>query len=396
MNTMRNSRQDPGFAETFRHDAESFSLKYPRADHRSAVRRAFSALLCLLLCLAFLGASLQFTAMPVQASSGSTLKISGVSHPGTLVEGQPFNVKGTVTSNYRITKITVSILNKNKNVVSSYTVRPYTYYYNLAAIDDYILFNKAKAGKNYYKITAKDEKKTVTKKWSFTVKDPSSGSGDSNKGKFLGYANYTGVNYKQQTSDSRRIKALNKAKQMCTIKWKCGLTFPAWFNSEGYYSTVKATDGTVSAEFLKGKIYVGIPFSMVNHSYDNTAWGNFVKKGFSWSQIASSYYSTKYKTTAKGSDCSYFVYLCMRAAGANVTYQTTYMMYNGQYYKKISKAALKPGDILLSYEHVRLYAGRVGNRYAVFESTAEGSKTRYKLFSKSELNNYAAYRYKKW
>lgn len=352
----------------------------------------------LFLTLVLLTASLQVTSVPVLASPSSTLKISGASHPGTLPVGAIFRVKGTVTSNYRITKVTVSILNSKKKVVSSHTARPYSYYYNLAALDKYILFNKAKAGKHYYQISVKDEKKSVTKKWTYTVKSGNNNNGNSGNSKknFLGYAGYNGVNYRQQTGDSRRIAALNKARKMATIKWKCALTFPAWFNDDGYYSTVTATDGTVSTKFLKGKIYVGIPFSMVNHSYDNNAWESFVKKGYSYSQIAAPYYSYSHLTTAKGSDCSYFVYLCMRAGGADVTYQTTYMMYNQKYYRRISKSSLKPGDILLTNDHVRLYAGRVGSKYAVFEASGDGSKTRYKLFSQSQLSAYSAYRYKRW
>ena len=330
-------------------------------------------------------------------STKSSLKITGVSRPTTLIKGRVYNVRGTVSSNYRIKKVTVSILNAKNKVVSSHTVRPNTYRYNLAALDNYILFNLAKTGKNYYRITAKDEKKTVTKKWSFTVKSASS-SGQSSSGgsNYLGYASYTGINYRKQTGDSRRIAALDKARKMATVKWKCAVTFPAWFNSDGTYSRVTATDGTVSTKFLKGKTYVGIPFSMVNHSYDDNAWAGFVKKGYSLNQISAPYYSYTFKTTSKGSDCSYFVYLCMRAGGANVTYQTTYMMYNGQYYRKISKSSLKPGDILLTQDHVRLYAGRAGDKYAVFEAAGEGSKTRYKLFTKSQLSHYSAYRYKKW
>ncbi len=361
----------------------------------------FKSLVNVFLIFILLTASVQFTSIPVQASPHSTLKITGVPHPSTLTAGSTFNVRGTVTSNYRINKVTVSILNSQKKVVSSHTVRPYTYYYNLASLDNYILFNLARTGKNYYKIYVRDSKKSVTKKWSFTVKSGSSYNDDdddngSSKDNFLGYAGYNGVNYQHQTGDSRRISALNKAKKMSTIKWRCALTFPAWYNSEGYYSTVTATDGTVSTKFLKGKTYIGIPFSMVNHSYDNHDWERFVKNGYSYSQIAAPYYSYSNLTTSKGSDCSYFVYQCMRAAGANVSYQTTYMMYNQKYYRKISKSSLKPGDILLTYDHVRLYAGRVGSQYAVFEASGDGSKTRYKLFSKNQLNAYSAYRYKKW
>jgi hypothetical protein len=332
----------------------------------------------------------------------STLKITGVSRPGTLQQGSFFTCTGTVSSNYKIKEVRVAIRNADYNVVSKRYTYPKARSFSLSKVDEYIRFDKAKPGKNYYIIWAKDEKnKTVLMNMPFTVikkpipSSPSSGrAGGSSY--YLGYDHYSGVNFKGQTGSSRRIAALNKAKKMATIKWKCPMSFPTWYNSEGYYSTVKAKDGTVSYQFLKGKIYVGIPYSMKNHSYDNEAWMNVIKKGYTWNEMAGPYYSYTYKTTAKGSDCSYFVYLCMRAGGANVTYQTTYTMSNGQYYKRISKSAMKPGDVLLCSSHTMLYAGRVGNRYAIFESTSDGSKTRYKLYTSSELARYSAYRYKYW
>ena len=332
----------------------------------------------------------------------STLRITGVSRPTVLQEGSFFTVTGTVSSNYKIKEVRVAIRNAAYNVVSKRYTFPNAKSFSLSRVDQYILFNKAKPGKNYYIIWAKDEKgKTVLMNMPFTVVKktiptaPSSGRAGG-PSYFLGYDHYSGVNYKGQTSSSRRIAALNKAKKMVTVKWKCPMTFPTWYNIEGYYSYAKAKDGTVSTQFLKGKTYVGIPYSMKNHSYDNEAWANVIKKGYTWNEMAAPFYSSTYKTAAKGSDCSYFVYLCMRAGGANITYQTTYTMSNGQYYKRIDKSRMKPGDVLLCSHHTMLFAGRVGSRYAVFESTSDGATTRYKLFTSSELAKYSAYRYKYW
>ena len=332
----------------------------------------------------------------------STLRITGVSRPTVLQQGSFFTVTGTVSSNYNIKEVRVAIRNAAYNVVSKRYTSTNTKSFSLSLVDKYILFNKATPGKNYYIIWAKDAKgKTVLMNMPFTVVKktiptaPSSGRAGG-PSYFLGYDHYSGVNYKGQTSSSRRIAALNKAKKMVTIKWKCPMNFPTWYNIEGYYSYAKAKDGTVSTQFLKGKTYVGIPYSMKNHSYDNEAWANVIKKGYTWKEMAAPFYSSVYKTAAKGSDCSYFVYLCMRAGGANVTYQTTYTMSNGQYYKRIDKSRMKPGDVLLCSHHTMLFAGRVGSRYAVFESTSDGATTRYKLFTAAELAEYSAYRYKYW
>ena len=373
----------------------------PKTRFTDSFRRAA----LILLSLALLLTSTPVCQVPALAATTSavsktskTLKLSGVSKPTTITQGAVFYVRGRVSSSHRIREVRVSIQNAGGNVVSSRKVQPYSYSYDLARVDAYIRFDRAKAGRNYYIISAKDSKGSVKLSIPFTVKKRASSGSTASGGEknYLGYARYTGVNYRGQTSSSRRLKALDKARKMVTVKWKCQASFPTWYNYEGYYSTTKATDGTVSRKFLKGKTYVGIPFSMYNHSYDDTAWINVVKKGYSTSTLSAPYYSYTHLTTSKGSDCSYFVYLCMKAAGANVNYQTTYTMSNGQYYKKISKSRLKPGDILLSYSHVRLYAGKVGNRYATFEAAGDGSKTRYRLYTASELKNYSAYRYKKW
>lgn len=337
----------------------------------------------------------------INGSNASTLAINNPSRPTALTQGSYFICTGTVTSNYPIREVSVVIRDAKNNFVTGRTVYPNAKSFNIRSVDDYILFNTVRPGTNYYRITARDDKKTVTFNAPFTVRGAAAGSGSpgvvgSNASYFLGYAPYRGLNYKTQTSDKRRIAALNKAKNMATVMWKAAFSFPTWYNSDGKYSTTTATDGTSSKQFLKGKTYIGIPFSMVNHSYDDTAWANLVKNGYSYNSIAASYYSNKYKTTAKGSDCSYFVYLCMLAGGARVSYQTTYMMYNGKYYKKINMSSLKPGDILLARDHVRLYAGKVNGKYAVFESTGTGSKTRYALFTPKDLIGYGAYRYKGW
>ena len=337
----------------------------------------------------------------VIGTNSSTLSINNPSRPTALTQGSYFICTGTITSNYPIREVSVVVRDAKNKFVTGRTVYPNAKSFNIRSVDDYILFNTVRPGTNYYRITARDDKKTVTFNAPFTVRGATAGSGSpgavgSNASYFLGYAPYRGLNYRTQTSDRRRIAALDKAKKMATVKWKAAFSFPTWYNSDGYYSKTTATDGTTSRQFLKGKTYIGIPFSMVNHSYDDTAWANLVKNGYSYNSIAASYYSRKNKTTAKGSDCSYFVYLSMLAGGAKVSYQTTYMMYNGRYYKKIKMSSLKPGDILLARDHVRLYAGKVNGKYAVFESTGTGSKTRYALFSPKDLIGYGAYRYKGW
>ncbi|MGN0519056.1 MAG: CHAP domain-containing protein, partial [Acutalibacteraceae bacterium] len=92
----------------------------------------------------------------------STLKATNCNYPTTLEEGKSYSIKGTITSNYKITSVTVGIYNANGGTVSAKTVNPNATSYSIASIDAYIKFGAAKAGTNYYKITASDTKKSAT------------------------------------------------------------------------------------------------------------------------------------------------------------------------------------------------------------------------------------------
>ena len=100
-------------------------------------------------------------AYTVQApDAGSTLKLTGANTPGTLSVGQSFSIKGTVSSNYTITNVTVGIYNANGAAVSTKSVNPAAKSYSIANLDRYIVFGKAGSGTNYYRITATDAKGT--------------------------------------------------------------------------------------------------------------------------------------------------------------------------------------------------------------------------------------------
>lgn len=209
------------------------------------------------------------------------------------------------------------------------------------------------------------------------------------------YAEYTGVNYVNSGISSQRIAALDKAKAMTTVLWKANVSFPAWQAANGSYNSVRATDGTVSTRFQAGKTYQGIPYSMVNHSYDDAAWIRLVNTGFTSSSM-SARYGNRNSTTAKGIDCSYFTYLCFKAAntGYSISYQTTSSMLNSRYYSRKSISNIRPGDIALRSGHVMLYAGRSGNNYAFFEADAGDSKCSYNVYSYRYIaNNYKIYKF---
>lgn len=213
----------------------------------------------------------------------------------------------------------------------------------------------------------------------------------------ISYAPYTGIDYTKQTNSKSRISALKKGQQMVTIKWKSPVTFVTWCGKNGGYNSVTDANGNKpTTSFIKDRTYVGIPYSMKNHSYDDIAWSKFIKTNPSKNSLEASFYGSK-KGTSKGMDCSYFVYLCWKAGGAQISYKnTSSMVSDKKTYVPINKKDMKPGDILLKDGHVMLFVGKSGKNYAVFEATASGSKTRYKVYTAKEISAYSARKYKNW
>lgn len=228
----------------------------------------------------------------------------------------------------------------------------------------------------------------------FTIQEESLAKASSAK---ASYAPYKGVPYNNKGLSKARVAALNKAKKMVTIRWTAPCTFPTWANGSGTFSVATAEDGTSNSKFVKGKTYTGVPYSMTDHSYDNTAWASLLKKGITKKSMTSKFWNNPVAGTAKGIDCSYFVYQAIGSAVGfdKVTYQTTGNMQSGSYYKKIKWKKIKPGDVLLNSQHTMLYVGNSGDYYAIFEASSYDSKCAYKLYPKSYItSSYDCYRFR--
>lgn len=105
----------------------------------------------------------------------STLAISKGRFPsGTLTQGNYFSFSGSITSNYKITSVTVAIYNAaGTKCYQSKTVNPNSTTYNIASIDNYIKFGTLSASDYKFCVTVKDASgKTKTAESSFTVKKP--------------------------------------------------------------------------------------------------------------------------------------------------------------------------------------------------------------------------------
>ncbi len=105
---------------------------------------------------------LDSTSTPVVSNAASTLKISDCRYPSSLLKGQKFTIKGIINSNYKITNVTVSILNSKGKTKISKSANPGTTSYSLLKIDNSVKFGSLGTGTYTYKVTAKDEKKSLT------------------------------------------------------------------------------------------------------------------------------------------------------------------------------------------------------------------------------------------
>lgn len=208
-----------------------------------------------------------------------------------------------------------------------------------------------------------------------------------------GYAAYNGVNYRNLTSDSRRIAACDKAVQMATVQWTAPCDFPTWKSSSGTYNSITATDGTTSQKFLAGKTYQGIPYSMAGRTYDDVKWQQLVHSGLTTTLMTGKYYTSKADTTAKGIDCSYLVCTALNAGCGSSINLTTASMLKSSKFTKINRSQMLPGDIFLKNGHVMFFLGKTGSKYAVIEANASYSRVVYRELSSSSLSAYGSYRY---
>ena len=109
----------------------------------------------------------------------STLTIKDHTVPTKIRQGNGFGVEGVISSNYRISKVTVKIIDSNGNTVISKTVKPDKWNYDLAGVDASIKFGTLSTGTFTYRITAKDEKKSKTLVDSKFVVSPKPSAGSS-------------------------------------------------------------------------------------------------------------------------------------------------------------------------------------------------------------------------
>ena len=134
----------------------------------------------------------------------STLSLTDYTQPTSITEGSGFTCKGTVSSNYSISQVTVGIYTSSGTAVSDRTVYPNAKTYSLINLDSYIHFSYLKPGTYYYKVWAKDQKQS----------------------KYLLNKSFTVA---AKTSSSSIILTLDSTWRMPMDNWKC-----TWDSSTNY------------------------------------------------------------------------------------------------------------------------------------------------------------------
>ena len=93
------------------------------------------------------------------ATGPSQLKAASVRQPGTIVQGKGFSVAGVVESNYWLTSVTVSIIDKSGKEVIAATAKPMVNTYSLGCLDSAVKFGALAPGSYRFRISGSDEKR---------------------------------------------------------------------------------------------------------------------------------------------------------------------------------------------------------------------------------------------
>ena len=122
--------------------------------------------------LTFVNASFKVKAKPVSAAS--KLKIASVVAPTTIYQGDGFSISGKITSNRKISQVSVSVIDQSGRPVLNASAKPKAKSYNVSKLDAKIKFGTLSTGTYTYKVTAKDAKQTSTlvNRQFEVVKDP--------------------------------------------------------------------------------------------------------------------------------------------------------------------------------------------------------------------------------
>ena len=207
------------------------------------------------------------------ASVASTLKIADATKPVSIMQGDGFPVAGVIESNYRLSKVDVTIKNSKGKSVISKSVNPDNWIYDLAEVDNDIKFGTLAPGKYTYAVTAKDEKKSATLvSNAFTINEPPK-SNLTIKSYNAPTKNRKGYSYSIKGKITSNKKITKVTVQVLDSKGKAKITASAKPNATSY--NVKKLDNKIKFGTLPlGKYTYRIVAT------DTTQTKTLVKKGF--------------------------------------------------------------------------------------------------------------------
>lgn len=92
---------------------------------------------------------------PAPAPSNK-MALSGATYPTTLQKGKPYPVKGTITSPSKITYVSAAVYSTSGKWETGGSTNPNSYSYNLAGLDNKVIYNNLGTGTHVYKVYAKN------------------------------------------------------------------------------------------------------------------------------------------------------------------------------------------------------------------------------------------------
>lgn len=108
-----------------------------------------------------------------------------------------------------------------------------------------------------------------------------------------------------------------------------------------------------STNFIGGKIYIGMPYTQYQRTYNLAKW----LKNVSHTMSSGYYKVTMPGVNYPGNDCSSFVSICQFDVNTSNSYLNTATIYSTTVYKTVENgfASMMPGDILVKKGHVAMF-----------------------------------------
>ena len=116
-------------------------------------------------------------------TSASSLKLNNATYPSNVNYGEGYSVKGTVTSDYNITKVVIGAYTSSGAKGFEYVGYPNSKSFDISDVDYYLTFSKLSVGTYTYKIMASDSRQSnvVLAEKTFRVISGGSSTGDLNE-----------------------------------------------------------------------------------------------------------------------------------------------------------------------------------------------------------------------